>query len=65
MHSNPFTDEELNEYEYYIKPRIKALVKNIASLGFQPLVFDDNDKDTHIEFTDSDGNYEDWSEDHD
>ena len=60
-----FTDEELNEYEYYIKPRIKELVKKIASLGFQPLVFDDNDKDTHIEFTDSDGNYEDWSEDHD
>jgi len=60
-----FTDEELNEYEYYIKPRIKALVEKIGSLGFAPLVFDDNDKDAHIEFTDSDGNYEDWSEDHD
>ena len=57
-----FTDEEVNEYEYYIKPRIKTLVDKIGDLGYDPLVFDD-DKETHIEFTDSDGEYEDWSED--
>ena len=59
-----FTDEEVNEYEYYIKPRIKTLVDKIGDLGYDPLVFDD-DKETHIEFTDSDGEYEDWSEDYD
>ena len=57
-----FTDEEVNEYEYYIKPRIKTLVDKIGDLGYDPLVFDD-DKETHIEFTDSDGEYEDWTED--
>ena len=59
-----FTEEETNEYEYYIKPRIRTLVDKIGKLGYEPLAFDD-DTDAHIEFTDSDGNYEDWSEDHD
>ena len=58
-----FTDEEVNEYEYYIKPRIKPRIKKIGKLGFEPLMLES--EDTHIEFTDSDGNYEDWSEDYD